>query len=55
MSKPAAEERALEDDVLRVSAELQQPGEGGESPMLDAVVVVVTKVCELFTFFVYHL
>ena len=39
---PAAIERALEDDVLRVSAELQQPGEGGESPMLEVQIMAIT-------------
>ena len=41
-STPAAIERALEDDVLRVSAELQQPGEGGESPMLEVQIMAIT-------------
>ena len=35
-------ERALEDDVLRVSAELRQPGEGGESPMLEVRIMAIT-------------
>ena len=39
---PAAIERALEDDVLRVSAELQQPGEGDESPMLEVQIMAIT-------------
>ena len=39
---PAAIERALEDDVLRVSAELQQPGEGGKSPMLEVQIMAIT-------------
>ena len=39
---PAAIQRALEDDVLRVSAELQQPGEGGESPLLEVQIMAIT-------------
>ena len=39
---PAAIERALEDDVLRVSAELQQPGEGGKSPMFEVQIMAIT-------------
>ena len=39
--QPVAE-HALEDDVLRVSAELQQPGEGGESPMLEVQIMAIT-------------
>ena len=39
---PAAIERALEDDVLRVTAELRQPGEGGESPMLEVQIMAIT-------------
>ena len=39
---PAAIERALEDDVLRVSAELQQPGEGGESRTVEVQIMAIT-------------
>ena len=39
---PDAIQRALEDDVLRVSAELQQPGEGGESPLLEVQIMAIT-------------
>ena len=41
--QPVAE-RALEDDVLRVSAEFHQPGEGGggESPMLEVQIMAIT-------------
>ena len=40
--RPVAQ-RALEDDVLRVSAaELQQPGEGGESPLLEVQIMAIT-------------
>ena len=39
---PVAIERALGDDVLRVSAELHQPGEGGESPMLEVQIMAIT-------------
>ena len=38
---PAAIERALEDDVSRVSAELQ-PGEDGESPLLEVQIMAIT-------------
>ena len=34
-------ERALEDDVLRVSAEFHT-GEGGESPMLEVQIMAIT-------------
>ena len=40
--QPVADERALEDDVLRVSAEFHQPGEGGESPMLEVQIMAIT-------------
>ena len=39
---PVAIERALGDDVMRVSAELHQPGEGGESPMLEVQIMAIT-------------
>ena len=39
---PAAIERALEDDVAKVSAELHQPGEGGKSPMLEVQIMSIT-------------
>ena len=35
-------ERALEEDVMRVSAEFHQPGEGGESPMLEVQIMAIT-------------
>ena len=40
-NQPVAEERALEDDVLRVSAEFHT-GEGGESPMLEVQIMAIT-------------
>ncbi len=39
---PAVAERALEDDVLRVSAEFHQPGEGGKSPLLEVQIMAIT-------------
>ena len=42
MNDQPAAERALEDDVLRVSAEFHQPGEGGKSPMLEVQIMSIT-------------
>ena len=42
MNDQPVAERALEDDVLRVSAEFHQPGEGGESPLLEVQIMSIT-------------
>ena len=42
MNDQPAAERALEDDVLRVSAELRQPGEGGKPPLLEVQIMAIT-------------
>ena len=41
MNDQPAAERALEDDVLRVSAEFTT-GEGGKSPMLEVQIMAIT-------------
>ena len=41
MNDQPAAERALDDDVLRVSAEFHT-GEGGESPMLEVQIMAIT-------------
>ena len=41
MNDQPAAERALEDDVLRVSAEFHT-GEGGKSPMLEVQIMAIT-------------
>ena len=41
MNDQPVAERALEDDVLRVSAEFHT-GEGGESPMLEVQIMAIT-------------
>ena len=41
MNDQPAAERALEDDVLRVSAEFHT-GEGGESPLLEVQIMAIT-------------